>query len=432
VKGLLVTVFLVAALGVPSAIPPVIPSAMVGSGGSVPEDPEAVYRIYVGAESADLLHRIRFGPDGASVEASIPVGALYEQSGVPELYSESEAPHGVAVDPRNGVVYMTTGHGLPDGKLWKVEAGTGRLLGGPLDLGRFPASLGVSPDGRFVTVANFNLHGEMTPSSISVVFAGGMVELARIETCTMPHGSRIHPGGRHHYSVCMMDDQLVEIDLGEMDVSRRFFLGTGEEGPLPATDRGFHDPHNDPHHGHQAHGHQAQGHQAHGHPADPSGPGEAEGRDHYRASCSPTWVQPSHDGLRLYVACNASDQVLEVDREAWRVTRRFPTGRGPYNLDVTPDDGTLVVTLKQGDGVEFIDLSSGETMGRSDTSIRVVHGVALASDGRYAFISVEGVGSEPGRVEIYDLQSFRRVAEVAVGQQASGVAFWSITEPEGG
>ncbi|TVR50178.1 MAG: hypothetical protein EA421_17560, partial [Gemmatimonadales bacterium] len=254
-KGLLAAILLAATLGVPSA--------MVGGEGSVPEDPDAgpeagpdaVYRIYVGAESADLLHRIRFGPEGASVEASIPVGALYEQSGVPELYSESEAPHGVAVDPRNGIVYMTTGHGLPDGKLWKVEAGTGRLLGGPLDLGRFPASLGVSPDGRFVTVANFNLHGEMIPSSISVVFAGGMVELARIETCTMPHGSRIHPEGRHHYSVCMMDDQLVEIDLGGMEVSRRFFLGTGEEGPLPVTDRGFHDPHrgHDSHSGHDPH-----------------------------------------------------------------------------------------------------------------------------------------------------------------------------------
>lgn len=413
-KGLLVAVLLAATLGVPSA--------MVGGEGSVPEDPDAgpeagpdaVYRIYVGAESADLLHRIRFGPEGASVEASIPVGALYEQSGVPELYSESEAPHGVAVDPRNGIVYMTTGHGLPDGKLWKVEAGTGRLLGGPLDLGRFPASLGVSPDGRFVTVANFNLHGEMIPSSISVVFAGGMVELARIETCTMPHGSRIHPEGRHHYSVCMMDDQLVEIDLGGMEVSRRFFLGTGEEGPLPVTDRGFHDPHrgHDSHSGHDPH---------HGH-------GTAGGHGHYRASCSPTWVQPSHDGLRLYVVCNASDQILEVDREGWRVIRRFPTGRGPYNVDVTPDDGTLVVTLKQGDGVEFIDLAAGETVARTDTSIRVVHGVALASDGRYAFISVEGVGSEPGRVEIYDLRSFQRVAEVAVGQQASGLAFWSIME----
>jgi hypothetical protein len=52
----------------------------VGPGEPAPA-PEAVYRIYVGAESADLLHRIRFGPDGRSVEASIPVAALYDSRG---------------------------------------------------------------------------------------------------------------------------------------------------------------------------------------------------------------------------------------------------------------------------------------------------------------------------------------------------------------
>ncbi len=382
---------------------PVTPYA--GWAAAMSPDPTAVYRVYVGAESADLLHRIRFGPEGGEVEASIPVSDLYRQSPVPELFTESEAPHGVAVDPDREAVYMTTGHGLPDGKLWKVEAGTGRLLGGPLDLGRFPASVAVSPDGRFVSVANFNLHGEMSPSSVSVVFAQGMTELARIETCTMPHGSRFHPNGRHHYSVCMMDDQLVEIDLGRMEVSRRFFLGDGEEGPLPPGDRGFH-------------------------VLAASGPGghrgHQEGPGHYQASCSPTWVQPAPDGARHYVACNGSDQVLEIDYSSWEVTGRFATGRGPYNLDVTPDGRVLVVTLKQGDGVEFIDLEAREVISREATSIRVVHGVALSPDSRYAFVSVEGVGSEPGRVEVYDLGDFRRVAEVEVGQQASGIAFWTM------
>ena len=373
----------------------------------------ATYWVYVGSESEDFLHRVRFDSDGAGrgsleVEVDLPVGALYRQSGVPELYTESEAPHGVAVDTDAGVVYMTTGHGLPDGKLWKVEAGTGRLLADPVDLGRFPASLGVSPDGGYVYVANFNLHGRMEPSSISVVHAGQMMEVARIQTCTMPHGSRVHPQGRHHYSVCMMDDQLVEIDGLELDVSRRLFLGMGEERALDPGDRGFHDPD-------AAHGR----HGEHG----------ATGHGHYEASCSPTWVQPSHDGERIYVACNRSDQILEVDFEGWEVLRRFDTGRGPYNVDVTADNRLLVVTLKQGHGVEFIDLAAGETAARVDTSTRVVHGVALSPDSRYAFISVEGVGAEPGKVDVFDLTDFQMVGSVEVGLQASGIAFWKL---EGG
>ncbi len=373
--------------------------------------PEATYRVYVGAESADFLHRIVFGPEGARVEATIPVSALYEQSGVPELLTEHEAPHGVAVDPQGGVVWMTTGHGLPDGKLWKLEAGTGRLLADPVSLGRFPASLGVSPDGRWVYVANFNLHGEMTPSSISVVHAEGMVEVARIETCTMPHGSRVHPDGMRQYSACMMDDQLVEIDAGELGVARRLFLGVGEERALDPDDLGFHAP------GHDAHDHDAHDHRAHG--------------GHYRATCSPTWVQPDHAGTRVWVACNRSDQLLEIDLERWEVARRFETGRGPYNVDVTPDDRILVVTLKQGDGVEFIDLETGVTRALEETSTRVVHGIALSPDSRYAFISVEGIGAEPGKVDIFDLRSFTRVESVPVGLQASGIAFWSMEEPGG-
>ncbi len=365
--------------------------------------PTPIYRVVVGSESADFLHIVRFGPDGGVLERSLSVADLYEQSHVPERFTESEAPHGVAVEPGGGAVLMTTGHGLPDGKLWRVEPESGRLLAGPVDLGRFPASVGVSPDGRFAGVANFNLHGEMVPSSISILFLPDLVELARIETCTMPHGSRFLPGGGLHHSVCMMDDQLVEIDLAQMGVSRRMHLSSGAERTLSPDDRGPHDP-DGPHAGHEM---------------------------HYEAVCSPTWVQPEPTGARLYVACNRGDYVLEVDVESWAPLRRFRTGRGPYNLDITPDGRLLVVTLKQGHGVEFIDLDRGETAGRTETSTRVVHGVALSPDSRFAFVSVEGIGDEPGKVDVFDLATYERVASVAVGQQASGIAFWRMEAGDG-
>jgi hypothetical protein len=50
-----------------------------------------------------------------------------------------------------------------------------------------------------------------------------------------------------------------------------------------------------------------------------------------------------------------------------------------------------------------------------------VHGVAITPDDRYAFISVEGIGSEPGTVEIIDLRSLTTVATIDVGQQAAGI-----------
>ncbi len=349
------------------------------------------YWIYVGAESADRLHRVRFGPDGAVVEATVTVG---------EIPIEIEGPHGVAIVPGDRFLYLTTGHGAPDGKLWKYELGADSVVGGPTELGFFPATVDVTPDGTLAFVANFNLHGEMEPSSISIVETEEMYEVARTETCTMPHGSRIASDGLRHYSVCMMDDQLVELDTRTFRVSRRFSVAAGEERPLAANDLGPHAP--------------ARHHVEH------------DDQPHYAPSCSPTWADTGADDRSIYVACNHSNEVLEIDRTTWTLTRRFATGHGPYNLEATQDGRMLVVTLKQGGAVEFIDLEQGTTVARTETSTTVTHGVAISPDSRFAFVSVEGVGAEPGKVDIYDLRSFRRVADVEVGQQAAGIAFWRM------
>jgi hypothetical protein len=57
----------------------------------------------------------------------------------------------------------------------------------------------------------------------------------------------------------------------------------------------------------------------------------------------------------------------------------------------------------------------------------VVHGVVVSPDDKYAFLTVEGVGSEPGTVEVVDLGMLRTVATMDVGQQAAGIAFWEMT-----
>jgi DNA-binding beta-propeller fold protein YncE len=68
------------------------------------------------------------------------------------------------------------------------------------------------------------------------------------------------------------------------------------------------------------------------------------------------------------------------------------------------------------------DLASGRLLGRVATSTTLAHGIAVTHDSRYAFVTVEGVGSEPGKVDVIDLRTLSRVADVRVGQQATGVA----------
>jgi DNA-binding beta-propeller fold protein YncE len=429
---LLTVVFVAGPVPQDTSGPAGLPLAASGPGGApVPAvrypagppsgEPEATYWVYVLAESPDYIHRIRFGPDGGEVEATVRMAELYRQSGVGDLLTDHEDPHGIQVDPSGRYVYVTTGHGLPDGKIWKLEAGTERLLADPVVLGPFPASMDVSPDGGHAFAVNFNLHGDMVPSSVSAVSTPDMVAVAEIPTCAMPHGSRFHPSGLFHYSVCMMDDQLVEIDARRFAVSRRFFLGAGREGPLEPDDLGFHADLVERRGAHADHA-------DHADRADPRTQPDRTRLPHehaYHATCSPTWVQPAHAGDRIWVACNASDQVLEISFDEWAVTRRFATGRGPYNVDVTSDDRVLVVTLKQGDAVELVDLESGRSV-RRETSTRVVHGIAISPDDRYAFVSVEGIGAEPGKVDVFDLETFELVESIAVGQMASGIAFWKM------
>jgi DNA-binding beta-propeller fold protein YncE len=136
--------------------------------------------------------------------------------------------------------------------------------------------------------------------------------------------------------------------------------------------------------------------------------------------CSPTWAQPSPDGQSVFVACNASSEIVQIDVASWSMKRRWPAGPGVYNLAMTTD-GRIVATNKRGQSISVFDGGDGRELARLPTARRVVHGVAIAADDRYAFVSVEGVGTEPGTVEMFDLRSLKRAATVDVPPQAGGI-----------
>jgi YVTN family beta-propeller protein len=139
------------------------------------------------------------------------------------------------------------------------------------------------------------------------------------------------------------------------------------------------------------------------------------------ASCSPTWAQPTPDGGRVFVACNKSNDLVEIDVRTWAMTRRIPAGDGVYNLAITSDGRRLVGTNKRGQSVSVTDVATGRELARLPTKRKVASGVVISPDDRYAFVTVEGVGSQPGTVEVIDLRALRTVAQVDVGPQAGGV-----------
>jgi DNA-binding beta-propeller fold protein YncE len=143
-------------------------------------------------------------------------------------------------------------------------------------------------------------------------------------------------------------------------------------------------------------------------------------------SCSPTWAEPSVDGSSLYVACNASSEIVEVNANSWALVRRIPARAGVYNLEITHDGARLIATNKRDQSVSIYDLKTGKELARLPTKRKVLHGVVVSPDDRYAFVTVEGVGSEPGTVEIIDLAALKTVATVDVAPGSAGIDFYRM------
>lgn len=354
------------------------------------------YLVYVLSESADKISLVRFGPGGAKVERSLDTGSM-----TPDI----DGPHGISISPDKKFYYVSLANGRPFGSVWKYNASNDRVLG-RVQLGYLPATMDISKDGQFLYVVNFNLHGDMVPSSVSVVATAPMMEIARIPTCIMPHGSRLNPQGTKHYSACMMDDMLVEIDTATLKVSRHFVLTKGREMGMPGAPSTMAAPPAAKPPAHQ--------HNAGGHGMDPPKPGDV--------SCRPTWAQPSMDGASVFVTCNNSNEIVEIDAAAWKVKRRIASGDGVYNLAVA-GNGRLIATNKRDQSVSIFDIASGKELARLKTKRKVLHGAVVSPDDRYAFVTVEGIGSEPGTVAIVDLEALKIVATVDVAQEAAGIDF---------
>ena len=347
------------------------------------------YWVKLVCESSDRIATVRFGPQGAK---------LHKLTETRILQSDISGPHGIAFSPDRKNFYVSIGHGRPFGTAVKYASEDDRVLG-QVQLGLFPATADVSPDGNFLYVVNFNLHGDPVPSSVSIVDTNQMLEVARVPTCVMPHGSRVTRDGTKQYSGCMMDDLLVEIDAEHMKLTRTFRVSAGKEqgftGMAPRLEMNI-----------------------------PRAAAAEHGSMNMSATCQPTWAQPSVDAKVVFVACNKSNEIVEIDVGSWSLRRRIPAANGVYNLGVSPDGKLLVATNKRDASASIYDIASAKELAKIPTKRKVVHGVVISPDSRYAFVTVEGVGEEPGTVEILDLQALKNAGSVDTPPQAAGIDFW--------
>ena len=342
------------------------------------------YYLYVASESEDTVSLLKFDKNEIEEIERITVGTFP---------TEIEGPHGITVDPNGNYWYLSLAHGNPFGKLVKYSTKTNEIID-ETTLGLFPATMQISTVTGFLYCVNFNLHGSMKPSTVSVVDPETMTEILKIETGSMPHGSRISSDGLYQYSVAMMSGELFEIDALSLKVNRVLDLENQMMNHKKMDGKMMKD----------------------------NKMKSMSGMKH--SMVKPTWVIPHPSKDVAYIAGNGSNEIIEVDLNNWKISNRISTGKGPYNVEISPDGKFLIATLKSEGTTAILDLENDFKSKIIKNTTSVTHGIAISSDSKYAFISVEGIGGEPGIVDVISLEKLEKISSVNIGKQAGGIAFW--------
>jgi DNA-binding beta-propeller fold protein YncE len=349
------------------------------------------YKLGVVSESGDIVTWIQPGLNSLKVDRVIQVGIMP---------ADIDGPHNIFVSPDQKYYYITIAHGQPYGSLWQLTIDGDTLAGrAPVEL--FPTTVATTPDGELAFVANSDFHGDRPRVNfVSVVHTPTMTNITNLLACDMPHGIKPNHGGTLVYVSCMHSDELLEIDVAELAIKRRVKTGTG----------------------HQVAG-AAAGHAGHAPAAAGSSAGAAAGSPLNR-ECAPTFVAVSPDDKTLYAACNYGNSLQVWDAATLTLIKEIPVGAGAYNVEPSPDGSIIAVTNKKAQSVSLVDGRTLTEIARIPTSKKIVHGIAYSPDGRYAYITAESIGADPGSVDMIDLSSKTIVATIPVPAQPTGISVW--------
>jgi DNA-binding beta-propeller fold protein YncE len=350
------------------------------------------YRVGVVSESGDIVTWIKPGAGTLSPDRVIPVGIMP---------ADIDGPHNITVSPDQKYYYISIAHGTPFGTLWKMDAKADTLIGrAPLEM--FPTTISVTPDGELAFVANSDFHGDHPRVNVvSVVHTPTMTTITHLPACDMPHGVKSNHAGSYVYISCMHSDELLEIEVATLRITRRAPTGTGGM--------------------HQMAGMAGMDHSGHAAPAPAqaaSAPAPAAADD---GECQPTFVSVSADDKLLFAACNHTNTVQVWDATSLTKIREIPVGKGAYNVEPSPDGHWVIVTNKKDQSFSLIDTGTWTEAARVPTTKKIVHGVAYSPDGHYAFITQESIGADPGAVDLFDLTTQKTVATFPVPAQPTGV-----------
>jgi DNA-binding beta-propeller fold protein YncE len=317
------------------------------------------YVLFVGLESEDAVAIV--DPGSGQVLRKIPVGVSTE---------DIEGVHALTVSPDGRFYYLSIAHGWPYGSIWKMTTDNDSLVA-RTDVGLFPATTAITPDGMWLFVANYNLHGDPQTDTVSVVHTPTMTEVKQIPVCTKPHGLVSTHDGTAVYVSCTRDNVLKKISVSSLSV-------VDSTNTLTDQDR-------------------------------------AE-----ETVCYPAGLALTKDDGTLYVACHRHGEIrVMATEDLGRFTNAIPVGDGPYLIKVDPAGGRLYVPNRNDQSYTVIDLASETPVATKPSSATHPHTFAFGPDGT-VFLSMESHAVVPGAIDVIDPRTLETVRSIQVGLQATG------------
>ena len=131
----------------------------------------------------------------------------------------------------------------------------------------------------------------------------------------------------------------------------------------------------------------------------------------------------SPDGGRLYVACEASDELVVADTKTLKVVGSVEVGNLPHGVCLSPDGGTAFVSNRGDDSVSLVDLEKLEVVDTIAVGDEP-HGVVTDAEGETLYVANAGSAD----ISVVDLARRSETKRLSAGRGAWGVS----RSPDGG
>jgi YVTN family beta-propeller protein len=125
---------------------------------------------------------------------------------------------------------------------------------------------------------------------------------------------------------------------------------------------------------------------------------------------------PSRDEKKLFVANIGSGSITVIERASGRIAS-FATGAGAEGLDVSPDGREVWVANRSANTVSVVDVAADSVTAQLESGGEFPIRVKFTPDGRQAWVS----NAKSNEVAIFDAKTRKRLGAVAVGAVPVGI-----------